>query len=613
MNAGSDTGQHVKRIAALRLRGATVVCGAAFAGLAFGSPLSAQGGGQEPISVPVVQPLPPKASGDLAAALRRLGSNPNDSAALLAAGWASVELSDLDAAAGFFSRAATLPGGAGNARVGLAAVQVYRKNPVEALKLFADAEALGADLAPHAAERGLAYDLVGDNARAQEFYRMALQRGESEEISRRLALSQAIGGDLVASEATLLPLLQHRDLAAYRSRAFALAAQGRTEEAVAIADAVMPPALASRIAPYLRYMPKLTRAQQAAAGNFGHFPEADAIGKDDPRIAEYAAAAKLLPQRTAALDTRLVPAGEPLGAASAKPAAPPQGTTIAVASPPASSKPAASRPTPAPTPTPTPAPVRAAAPATVERPAPALAAAATPASTAPASAQPTQPPPASSAVAAIDPGFSLASLAGGNDTPPASTTPALAQPTPTSSPILASTPSATQATTEPPPSAMSLADAFAEFASLPAKVEPAPGAVDITRIAIPREPDKKAEEEKARAEAAKKAEAEKKKADAEKKAEAKKKAASPSRVWVQVGTGQSLSALAFDWRRFQREQAKLFGGRKGYSAKWGRTNRLVTGPFANAREANAFIKQLKAAGIDCFIFTSDAGEEVNPL
>lgn len=611
VNAGSDAGQHVKRIAALRLRGATVVCGAAFAGLTCGAPLSAQGGGQEPISVPVVQPLPPKASGDLAAALRKLGSNPNDSAALLAAGWASVELSDLDAAAGFFSRAATLPGGAGNARVGLAAVQVYRKNPVEALKLFADAEALGADLAPHAAERGLAYDLVGDNASAQEFYRLALQRGENEEISRRLALSQAIGGDLVASEATLLPLLQHRDLAAYRSRAFALAAQGRTEEAVAIADAVMPPALASRIAPYLRYMPKLTRAQQAAAGNFGHFPEADSIGKDDPRIAEYAAAAKLLPQRTAALDTRLVPAGEPLGAASAKPAAP-QGTTIAVASTPAVAKPAASQPTPTPTParTPTPPPVRATAPATVERPAPALAAAATPASTASVSAQPTQPPPASSTVAAIDPGFSLASLAGGNDTPSATTTPALAQPTPTSP---ASTPPASPATTEPPPSAMSLADAFAEFASLPAKVEPAPGAVDITRIAIPREPDKKAEEEKARAEAAKKAEAEKKKADAEKKAEAKKKAASPSRVWVQVGTGQSLSALAFDWRKFQREQAKLFGGRKGYSAKWGRTNRLVTGPFANAREANAFIKQLKAAGIDCFIFTSDAGEEVSPL
>lgn len=160
---------------------------------------------------------------------------------------------------------------------------------------------------------------------------------------------------------------------------------------------------------------------------------------------------------------------------------------------------------------------------------------------------------------------------------------------------------------------MSLADAFAEFASLPATVEAAPGAVDITSIEIPREPDRKAEEEKARAEAAKKAEAERKKAEAEKKAEAKKKAASPSRVWVQVGTGQSLSALAFDWRKLQREQAKLFGGRKGYTAKWGRTNRLVTGPFTNAREANAFIKQLKAAGIDCFIFTSDAGEQVDPL
>ncbi len=92
----------------------------------------------------------------------------------------------------------------------------------------------------------------------------------------------------------------------------------------------MPPSLASRIAPYLRYMPKLTKAQQAAAGVFGHFPDADAIGRDDPRIAEYASGAKSVAVATTALDARLTPSGAPLGQAP-KPAAPPPATVITVA------------------------------------------------------------------------------------------------------------------------------------------------------------------------------------------------------------------------------------------------------------------------------------------
>ena len=96
-------------------------------------------------------------------------------------------------------------------------------------------------------------------------------------------------------------------------------------------------------------------------------------------------------------------------------------------------------------------------------------------------------------------------------------------------------------------------------------------------------------------------------------ASAKKKAANPSRVFVQVGTGQNRSAIAFTWRKLQKEQSKLFGSRKGYVAQWGRTNRLLTGPFGSTKEANAFVAKLKAEGIDCFVFTSDAGEQVDPV
>jgi len=221
----------------------------------------------DPISREVVQPLPPQAASDLSAALKRLGANPADGEALLAAGWASLDLDNIDAAVGFFTRAQDVPSAKGEAKAGLGAVQVDRKRPVEALKFFDEAEALGAKLGAHASDRGLAYDLVGDNGRAQAYYRQALENGPDDETTRRLALSQAIAGDQNASETTLLPLLQHRDLAGYRTRAFALAALGRTEEAVSIANAVMPASMASRIAPYLRYMPKLTKAQQAAAAS----------------------------------------------------------------------------------------------------------------------------------------------------------------------------------------------------------------------------------------------------------------------------------------------------------------------------------------------------------
>src|SRR5690606_24671301 len=105
-------------------------------------------------------------------------------------------------------------------------------------------------------------------------YRLALSLGESAVVSRRLAISQAIAGDQRASEATLLPMLQRSDLAAYRARAFALAILGKAEEAVSIAETMLPERLSSRMAPYLRYMPHLTRPQQAAAANLGAFPRA---------------------------------------------------------------------------------------------------------------------------------------------------------------------------------------------------------------------------------------------------------------------------------------------------------------------------------------------------
>ena len=559
---------------------------------------------QEAVSRPVVQPLPSEGAADLNAALRRLSTNPRDADALLSAGRASLKLGNTDSAIGFFTRADQLGITRGEGKAGLAVAQIQKKRPVEALELFAQAEREGASLAPYAGDQGLAYDLVGDNARAQQLYRKVLAVGNNDEITRRLALSLAIGGDRMSSEEVLLPLLQHRDLAAYRTRAFALAVLGRTEEAVAIADAMMPAPLAGRIAPYLRYMPRLTRAQQAAAANFGHFPEASAIGQDDARIAEYASAAAPKVAAAPSVDARLVPTGEPLGNAR-KPATPPT---------PEKAAPARAQATPAPQvaiarASPAPVPAASAQPAPASAPPKVAAAAAAPAPTpAPAPA----PAPASSAMAAPG-GFDLGTVSGSRPvaaTPPApaaaQATPASAEPRPAPTPAPAPAPAAVPAAPAvaqpaiqpaPPPRPMDLAQAFADFGLPQAapQTQPAPGAVDTTGIKPVREVEAKPEPPKPV------------------KVVKPAKPVHPSRIWVQVATGKDRAALGFDWRRMTRKDEKLFSGKSAYVAKWGQTNRLLTGPFASQKEASAFMAGLKKAGVDSFTFTSEEGEQVDAL
>ncbi|MDE2621264.1 MAG: tetratricopeptide repeat protein, partial [Sphingomonadales bacterium] len=259
---------------------------------------------------PVVQPLPrASASHALNAALARLGRDPRDLDALIDAGKAALGMGDIDAAIGFFARADQLSPNNMRVKAGLAAALVRSENPYDAIPLFAEADKAGALDPALLADRGLAYDLVGDNATAQRYYRDAITAQPSDDTLRRLALSQAIAGDRAGMELTLAPLLQRQDKAAWRTRAFALAILKKPEEAIAIADQTMPVDMAQSIAPYLRYMPRLTAAQQAAAANFGRFPRAAEIGRDDPRVALYAP-----PKRVAvAAEVALAPAGKPLG------------------------------------------------------------------------------------------------------------------------------------------------------------------------------------------------------------------------------------------------------------------------------------------------------------
>lgn len=490
-------------------------------------------------SRPVVQALPDPEAARLSEALRRLSREPQSVEALVDAGRASLSLDDIEAADGFFRRAEAVSPADGRVKAGLASVMVRRQQPVEALRYFAEAEQAGETMQIHGADRGLAYDLVGDNAKAQEEYRRFLALGEDPLVTRRLALSQAIAGDQRASEATLLPLLQRQDLAAYRARAFALAILGKPEEAVSIAETMLPERISSRMAPYLRYMPRLTRAQQAAAANLGAFPQAASIGRDDPALAAFTPPASARVP-VASADARLVPQGEPLGTvtARAEPSAP---GDIPSASPPA-------------------ALVEASLTETLQAPEVVALPAAAPVGNAPlAAAAVTEPADEAALVAAPVPPRPAIDLA-------------QAEPAP------------------PPVEEVDLVQAFADF-SLPVRPTVSEGAVDITRITPPRE---RPQVEPAAA-------------------PEPPKPVHPSRHWVQVATGRDTGALAFDWRRIKRQADGLLDKPAPHVAAWGQTNRLVAGPFDNAREANDLVTKLKEKNVDSFRFTSAQGEEVKPL
>jgi len=485
----------------MRLRNLTFRVLALAAVLAPVSFVPAAAAAQEVTSREVVQPLPSQEVERLNRALMALARRPKSLDALVEAGDASLALDDLDAAMGFYGRADDIDSANARVKLGIAAVYLRSGRPVEALEAFALAEAAGATPPEYARERGLAYDLVGDNEQARTAYEQALAiEPDDPETIRRLALSHAIAGNQASFEDTLRPLLDKRNYAAFRTRAFGLAILGEQARAAAIVDAVMPRDLAGRLTPYLAYMPRLTRAQQAAAANLGIFPRAAEIGREDPRIARFS--------REAEADSRLEPAGAPLGGRvdgaqagllkeeTKKPVA--SGGDLNVARP-------------------------AAAPALAER-----------------SAAPTQN--------AARPG----------------------------DPVDAS------AQTEAQPG---VADAFADLNGDELPVAEKPGeAVDLAAIEAPRDTPPEPE-----------------------------KPAHPRRIWVQVATGQNLSALGFDWRRIARMADGLLDGYTPHTVPWGQANRLLAGPLESDGEARDMVNALAAKGLDTFPYTSPEGAEIREL
>ena len=502
----------------------------------------------------------------LRAALQTLSRQPNDLGALLTAGEAAFVLDDTAAATGFFTRARDIDRAAPRALAGLARIQLVQNMPIEALRLFAEAERAGYDPGLMGKDRGLAYDLVGDNSSAHAAYRAALAREDDAETRRRLAINLAIAGDVASFEETLLPLLRTDDRAASRTRAFGLSILGRSEEAVQIADAMMPADMALRLAPYLRTMDRLTATQQAAAANLGVFPRAADIGS---RGTEIAAAD---PDQGARIgreaDASLTPTGPQLGPAPAPGAADAPAESREVEAAPVAPRPVQARAASEPRRT-----VRRRSPPTdpLER---TWARGGSgqvivlPGSGQPPSMerQPETPNPQPSA----EPAPSTEAPLPRGELPPIASTAGPTSPEPAPSPPAAA----------PPP--VRVADAFADLPPPSAAARPTPGGVDVSQIGSLR-------------------------------TERETEPAHPARHWVQVATGRDRSALAFDWRRIVRSAEGLLDGRGPFVASWNGTNRLLSGPYPDRASAQARVKRLQEVGIDSFRFDSAAGEAVEPL
>lgn len=601
----------------------------------------------------------PAGAADLNSNLARLASNPRDVTALIGAGEAALALDDPRAAAGFFARADAAQPGNGRIKAGLARVMLKLQNPAEALRLFNEAARLGYPDASILSDRALARDMTGDQAGAQRDYQAALARTpQDDELIRRYAASLGISGQIEAADKVLEPLLYKSDRAAWRYRAFIYAMNNKQAEARKVALQTMPEQLASAITPYMQKMPYLTAAQKAAAVHFGHFPQQVgstivAIVPTQPApgvtvarapvtvAAAPAAATKPLSrserrrqereaQRTAQAEARVrarqAATTQPVRTASAPTTQPlptqsrPSQTQIAQAqsTPPRAAQPRiAQAQTPPPTSTPVPS-------------------SAAPTQTAPTAVASSQPAASASARHEVQgppaPGFDTIDAAARAPQPGAAQQPAATQPAatqPAASPAPAGvtlaqttqpTPAAPAPTTTPlpnPEATRTLADIIRAIDVPETERAATVAAVNLDEVAalqaqrrVERQTAAKAAADKAKKDAAAKAKAE---ARAKKEAEEKKRlAANPSRNWLQVGVGQSKSALGFTMKRLRGKYATL-APQDAWSAAWGRTNRLLVGPFSSFTRARDLETKLKADGADVFAWKSDAGEVVEKL
>ena len=255
-------------------------------------------------------------SDDLQDALRRIANDSNDSSALADAGLAALELGDMRAAIGFLAKADQIYSSSGRVKAGLGRALLAEENPFGAIRYFDQAVANGIAAREIAADRGLAYDLIGRNRDAQKDYELAMRYDSNDQLIERYAVSLGISGDVERADAQLNPLLQKSDRDAWRNRAFIYAMNGKKKDAENIVEQTMERRMAKAIKPFFDRMPKLTAAQKAAAVHFGHFPASENIGVD---VAAVQMASNLAARGGDGADAGLIPVGAALGAGVDRP------------------------------------------------------------------------------------------------------------------------------------------------------------------------------------------------------------------------------------------------------------------------------------------------------
>lgn len=608
----------------------------------------------------------------LTSALSRIAANGNNAAALLDAGKASMALDDYRAALGFLLRAEQNSPRDGAVKAALGTAMVHQENPQRALDYFGEAQLLRTPERLFVADRALAHDLLGQVDAAHRDYALALTQVRDDEIVRRYALSLGMGGQPDRAVELLTPLLEQQDRSAWRTRAMVLAMNGRQAEAKKIIDATLPPALAKNIWPYVEQMDRLTPAQQAAAAHFGRFPSGP-LGPKRAPVQMAAVTPVAAPAAKGSVAARQGRSGTRAATSSSSNAVATQTSQRAAQQTAAQQSAAQARSQPAPagtngpifTSTSTILPSTSGATGAV-----AAQVAATPTVAPPTSStrSVSLPDPVrvagnnvsgdrgpsstvrdmTAAAATADAARSrVQNVVQAQTSPAATRQAALSGPVDSEAPraaVTAPPPASAALRPPPPPASVPSQDApLAAMASLsdivgsleiPAEeMARSQNALSADVLARVREEGRRAEMEaaakareeaaRARAEAAAKARADaaaKAKADAEAKAkaeaeakareEAAKKRANPSRIWVQIGSGSNVGALGFTYDRYAKKHGDLFKGVKGGHSEWGRTRRLLAGPFNNRAAAQRFLDSFKAAEGDGFVFTSASGEEV---
>ena len=600
-------------------------------------------------SVPQVVVREAPGSVELRAAMRRIAMSPGDADALADAGNAALTLGDANAALNFFTRASAIRPRDGRIISGLASATVRTENPFEALRLFDDAAKFGVSERAIAADRGLAFDLLGNFARAQQDYQLARGASSSADLVVRQAISLSLAGQKNEADAMLLPLLQKNNPDAWRARAFMLAARGDYREATKVTQGFMDVRSAQKMERYLRLMPDLTRAQQAAAIHLGHFP-ANNIGRDSESVRRVAATIPTVAQ--VKNDSRLIPAGAPLGqkAIAEKPIKETKKArrereryekraakaarirdTIKVAKADndglftdtaraqleqarttiqqkrVAATATTARPGQLPPPDTARPLVKVALP-TAREIVPKLTP--TAAQTAPAGvvvAKPgviTTPSPPPSAAAALSTAENQVRIA---------TNMAAQGPTESGAPVTAAVAvnsRAAQVVTPPPAPVPARAAPPFDLAAIVGAIEipesetkPSAVAVDLRKLkpATPKPV--------ATAEALKGANVDPKAAKTTGKNAVQ---ANPARFYVQIATGEA-SALAYDYRRWLKKSPDLFKGNDGWTSAWGKTSRLLVGPFDDPKASKKWEADFRKAGGNGFAWKSENGVVVSAL